>query len=589
MRKLPVSELNILSFSEVFTSEKAQTKFTEIFGVSPDFFYAGTLYLQIGEGIRHIVNNHLHFFIYGDIYENLDDVQLFNLPFNEKVYLGTELPNLNGSYVILIINKLSKSFQIITDRLNSKKIFLFGDSHFKVLSTNLLYFKNRDQKINISSIACYLVNGVVYNNSTLYEKTCVLERACLHTFSGNAILSQPYWKYEFTNEYANESRKELKKRFADLLLQGVNRRIKSLKPETCFLALSGGYDSRFLLGALRSMKSEFQLRTFSYGMDISLSHGDDILASTLARKFNFEHHFEKAYLHNFIKTISLNAEYGYGLSNFCDELDALLSLSDRFAQNSSSLLFVGDMYYLPSYNFKKIKDRRLLLYYSMVFPWYYIRHFLASLPLKNQDQLISAYEELFQNIVNRLPDTDDFQILKDFAYLDQRISHTLMYWRNSFYAPFIKVTQPLLDNDLLDFIRKLPDELRYNKILYKETLHEMFPDLFVVSIARNSWVYPSWSEEIGKNKTDIINGLIQTESKLDNIIPPDTILSLVNNDNNANLKYKIYKGIGAVARNCTLNNGLLNNLAGGIILRHYHILRAQLIIRLLVLREALKF
>jgi asparagine synthase (glutamine-hydrolysing) len=581
------SELNIVLCYNAHYTKEAREKFQTVFKTNHEYVFFENLFLSKGKGTQHLEKGNFQIFIHGEIYERPDIVESFQTFYNQKDKVNQALSQLNGSCIVLIIDNQSKEVYIITDRINSKRIYFYKNDSFIILTTNPRYFKSIDNEINLGGIASYLINGVVYNNNTLYRNIHALERASLHKIVNGEHTMETYWQYSFTNEYVNIPKDELKKRFAEVLIQSVSRRIKALKPDTCFISLSGGYDSRFLLGALRTLQSGYKLRTFSYGMVKKHDSGDDVIASRLAEKFGFEHHFEPAYANDLLRTISLNTRYGHGYSNFCDEVDAWLNLSKLFSEDPSSLLFVGDMFYLPYYDFGNVKDKRLPLFAAKVFPWYYIKPFLAVLPAEIQNQLITAYDEIYQNIILKLPDTNDFKIIKDFAYLDQRISHTLIYWREFFHGPFIKVAQPLLDNEVLDFFRKLPNELRYSKRLYKETLREMFPDLFDIPIAQHTWVLPSWMDKIENNKQAIFKRIIDNKSRLDDIIPSDTIMSFINN-NKVDIQYKTENFI-RILKKVSVQHDVLNNLLGGILLNHTHVKHSQLIIRLLILRETLEY
>lgn len=582
-----LSEINVILYEGPTDREDSIKDFISVFKAQPDFEISNRIFIKKGSETKYYKKGHYSLLIHGDIYNESKTGDSYYDTIIERLTNHSSLHEINGSFVVLLVDESSNDITIITDRINTKKIFLYKKDEKTVLTTNPCYLKKIGNEVNVGAIANYLINGVLLNNETLYDGLRVLERACSHNLANGRLESKPYWEYKFTNEFAYIPRNELRKTFADLLIQSVERRIKAIKPENCFLSLSGGYDSRFLLGALRLFSNDFHLKTFSYGMSDKLINGDDLIAVRLAEKFHLKHFLENAYSNDFLRTVNLNAAFGYGFPNFCSEIDVWLNLRERFSAKPSSLLFVGDMYYLPSHNFGTIRDKRLLLMYSSVFHWTYIKPLLAVLPETNQEQLVTAYDKIYKNILLRLPDTNDFQVSKDFAYLDQRISHTLMYWRELFIAPFIKVTQPLLDNDLLDFIRKLPNELRYDKILYKETLHEMFPDLFSIPIAQNIWANPSWIDEIENNRDAIVNELNTTNSRLDPLIPPETIKMLINNDNKVKRIFKMSKAAG-IARKLSRKNDLLNNLLGNIVINNTHVKRNQLIISILMLRKSLQ-
>lgn len=583
-----ISELNILISNNGIDQHMVKDKFSHIFLSKPDYTLSNHLMLSGQTASEFLKHDDFQIFVHGEIYEGTHILKLFQQYIDKVDIITSALCKLNGSFIILLVCNKTSEVYIITDRINSKRLFFYQDVDYIIMTTNPIYFKQIDCEINLKGVASYLINGVIYENNTLYKHIHALERARMYKIENQQLTSLKYWDYAFTNEYEDLPIAELKKEFSNLLMRSVEKRLQAVRPERVFLSLSGGYDSRFLLGALRKLDSKLILKTFSYGMDNKLESGDDIIAKKLAVKFGFDHHFIKAYGNDLLAIIKLNVEFGYGMANFCDEVDAWMRIHDDFKTNPSSLLFVGDMFSHSSPDYNKISDARIPLKTVAVFPWFYILPLLDCLSFENQIAIKDAYDELYSVMLSRLPETEDYQIIKDFAYIDQRVSHTLMYWRDFFHGPFIRVAQPLLDNQILDFHRKLPNRLRYNKLLYKEVVRDMFPELFDIPIAHNIWAYPSWAEEIQKNNNVIIKKLSGSRSRLDEIIPLNVIMSLINDNGKFRLKYKTEILIRLFTK-ISRTSDFAINLFGPLLLKHSHIKRSQLIIRLLILREALEY
>lgn len=579
-------ELNLIALPESCVNEELPTSYREIFRADAIHHINNGQYLAGGKEFQYLEHDEVIVMLHGEIYEggNVLDTLSFD-PVNIAA-IKNSLLKLSGSFVAVLINKYKDELYVITDRINSKRIYYWRDDRKTILTTQPAYFGSISKKVSAGGVASYLINGSVLNNYTLYENIKALDRASLHIIKNGKLNSNTYWQYKFTNEYAGIPKDELRKEFKRLLLQSVERRVKALNPDTCYLSLSGGYDSRFLLGALREMKAGFKLKTFSYGMVGGKHIGDDVVASSLAKHAGVEHHFEPAYTNDVMKTIRENSLYGHGMANFCDEVDAWQNLGRVFSREKSAVLFVGDMFYHSSYDLYHASDKRLPLQTVKIHPWYYIKPLLTLFPKVNQDILISAYNEMYESILKRLPETDDYQIIKDFAYFDQRISHTLCYWRTFFQAPFIKVTQPLLDNDILDYYRKLPNELRYGKIFYKETVKELFPDLFEIPIANTLWEQPDWLFELINEKESIIQNIQGKRSSLDEILPihcfANKFLGLKYNQrqNKANSIHKILNILSS-------QHDILYELLGGLVLKTSHLSYSKFILRFLNVRESL--
>jgi len=91
------------------------------------------------------------------------------------------------------------------------------------------------------------------------------------------------------------------------------------------------------------------------------------------------------------------------------------------------------------------------------------------------------------------------------------------------------VRNPLLDNDILDFMMTCPTPLRLDHRLYKETVTKMFPDLFKFKRATTSGFSTySWERAaLSVRHPEIEEFVSNQDSPLDEYIPPDVILDLL--------------------------------------------------------------
>ena len=67
-------------------------------------------------------------------------------------------------------------------------------------------------------------------------------------------------------------------------------------------------------------------------------------------------------------------------------------------------------------------------------------------------------------------DSPDLQDVMDSIFFEQKVGNVLMPWRERFTAEAGPVTNPLLDADILDFVRRLPSPLRRGKRLYRHAI-----------------------------------------------------------------------------------------------------------------------
>ena len=58
---------------------------------------------------------------------------------------------------------------------------------------------------------------------------------------------------------------------------------------------------------------------------------------------------------------------------------------------------------------------------------------------------------------SRYADVASLHDLKDVLYLDQRLNYMLLPWRECHMGPFVRVVNPHIDEDILDFMKLAPD------------------------------------------------------------------------------------------------------------------------------------
>ncbi len=96
----------------------------------------------------------------------------------------------------------------------------------------------------------------------------------------------------------------------------------------------------------------------------------------------------------------------------------------------------------------------------------------------------------------------DLYDLREYLYLDQRLPR-LLSWREAYAEPCGEVRNPLVDREVLELRQRFPKHLTLGKQLFKDTVTEMFPDLFAIDRAvAGSWHAGQWCRKsCGRNPT----------------------------------------------------------------------------------------
>jgi hypothetical protein len=142
-------------------------------------------------------------------------------------------------------------------------------------------------------------------------------------------------------------------------------------------------------------------------------------------------------------------------------------------------------------------------------------------------ELKEAVDADLQEIRKRCPPARDLHDTKDFLFLDQRLCHVMLPWRERICGHFFQVRFPFLSKDLLDFMKDVPSEWRRGKRLYRNTIRRMFPGIYRIPLATRAGYVPDWSAEFRMHRTSIAHLILGGPSRLDELIPPDIILSLL--------------------------------------------------------------
>ena len=394
------------------------------------------------------------FLLYGEIYNSVSDNQLEWLA-HEYDRKGLEFArDLNGSFVILLVDAHENRVAVITDRVNSRRAFYsrYAGSHWV---SNCLYshpLTNVD--LDPVGVAWYLVNKSVFNNRTLFEGVKILERASIHQMKPEGFNQRQYWFLEFDNSYAGLKKSHIEAEFSRILVKSVQSRIQD--KSSVYLALSGGYDSSAILGLLRYKLQIGGVKCFTFIHSRTPSmRGDAYIAGKMADAAGYEHKVLQGYGSDILRWIDLNGSIGNGTASLCGEIDALIKLFGGLDQGDRSVLFVGDQSF-GCINRNPQSHRDVLDELTMRS----VRVVPSLTEILGEDiyrKMRDGLEEDQKSIVAKYPRLKNLHDLKDVLYLDRELSNYLLPYKEYIYGDFITVVNPFLDNDILDFVANRPD------------------------------------------------------------------------------------------------------------------------------------
>jgi asparagine synthase (glutamine-hydrolysing) len=459
----------------------------------------------------------LDIFVKGHLYLNLADVA--------RMYSTggpIALKQIRGSFSLLLLDHFAGRLVLVTDPVNSYKVFVRRTGRDTWLATRLDALPLSGAQLDAGGVASYLANGYAINDRTIFSDVTSLRRACIHQFFADDFHSCEYWRWDFTNDAASDRPETLADQLVERVAAAVERCMSGMPPVS--LSLSGGEDSRGIIGLLGDTFQAKIVRCFSYYHGSIHSNSDAAVAKRLAARYDYHHELVPAYRGDFLAVLDANAEAGEAVANPCDEVDAWRFLRSTAAPD----LLVGD----ESFGWV---DTRLVrpsdvLASIGIGDFSRIGWLADLLPADSRTTMADALHAEVEAVYSRCPETDDLHERKDFLYLDQRIPHVLMPWRDRFAGTvggFVRVHRPFLDQEILDFVRRLPTPMRKNKALYRLAIRRRFPELSAIPTASRAGYLVDWRSEIERTHAQLAVRLREETSELDQLIPPHSLLRLL--------------------------------------------------------------
>jgi asparagine synthase (glutamine-hydrolysing) len=432
--------------------------------------------------------------LYGEIYNMAADKQLKWLV-QEYDDSGLEFAKLlNGSFSIILVDIRKDCVAVITDRVNSRRVYFrtYDASHW--VSNCLYSLPLTDVKLDLTGIAWYLVNKATFHNRTLFDGVRILERASIHEINSDKIRRREYWNYQFNSSYEGIEKSRLKAELSDLLVESVQRRTSD--DSHVFLSLSAGYDATTILGIMRYKLQMERVQCFSYFRGKTPSkNADAYLSHKIAKIAGYDHRLLQGYHGDIIDWIDKNGAMSNGTST-CGEIKALIELFRESNQSNKRRVFIGDECF--GWVDRALESPRDVLSVLYIYDWssaLLLSELIeGEMCLRMQDGMAEDQK----GIIAKYYDTENLHDLKDILYLDQRLSNYLLPNKEYYMGNFVSVTNPFLDNDILDFIMKIPVPLRLDKRLFKETVTEMFPQLFTINRAKVGEHEKDWGNELSR-------------------------------------------------------------------------------------------
>lgn len=401
---------------------------------------------------------------------------------------GTAFPiKLNGGFIAAIWDRIEQKLLIVNDRLGLYPLYYAyynGGLAFASGVRALLVDPSLPRSLDRLGIAEFLTFDHLLHDRTLLEGVHLLPQASLLTFESGRMKLDCYWEPKYPDQYTLRREEDYIDEFLALIKQAVARQVKDDTPTG--ILLSGGLDSRLLLGCLTNGSNGSRLHSFTWGIP---GCDDARFAREVAQASGTNHHFYELKPDWLLEKANLGVRETDGMGNVIN-LHALATLEEETGH--AQILykgFLGDamMGFALRHQFwanydedtayqahmQVHSDQGVITFYPHEYPGLFTDHFLSVLKNGVREEYMAGMKASGSSL---LPDQ---RVYFDFK---QRVPRMTIKGVEVTRTKAV-VRLPFADNDLVDFSLRIPPGLRYERRLMREAFVRAFPKLAQIPVA----------------------------------------------------------------------------------------------------------
>ena len=384
---------------------------------------------------------------------------------------------LNGFFSFVL--ETPASLISVVDKTRSYPVFytLSDGKLFISNSGRLLQQKIKLYEWNSEARLEFQMTGFVTSNETLiYDLNQLTAGKCLYyTFCTNNLNITRYYEF-YSSEKKEQTIEEWLEEFDEVNRVTFNEIIEALNGDPVWIPLSGGLDSRLVLGMLVALGYD-NIRTFSYGPP---GNWEAKVAEQISDYLNIKWIF-KPYTHKKLAKLYSSEkcnrylEYADGLSvvPFHGDFYILLELlsdgdipSNACIVNGQSGDFITGGH-IPESLMEKSEDYKKIVINSIIY-----KHYSLWADYKTKKNIGIIENRLLKNL-SKLDNLNDIQEAVDmieFWEWEERQAKFVVNGQRVYDFLNFKWHLPLWSGHYLDFWDKVPFALKYNQYLYRSYL-----------------------------------------------------------------------------------------------------------------------
>ncbi len=416
---------------------------------------------------------------------------------------------LKGGYVIIFYEKKTSNIKIIRDRFATQPIYYYQtDKGLIIVSETKALLKHPDFKkeLNENALVPFLIFQSPTLKETFFKGVYSFPPAVVIDYIDGEMKVEGYWDVVFEEE--DISLDEAVKKIDHLVGLSIEKKSKYFKDRSMIgQSLSGGVDSSYLAARFRPKKTftvgynDKEFSEIDNAKDLSKIIGADHIAEVIGSEKSFNKVNEIAYMCD-MPFANLSAIPMYFLS------DRIKDYTHAVLSGEGADEFFGGYYeytdpkYMNLYkklpkairrsiggkmlkNDKDFKGKNFLIKGLPTEDWYIgqakIFHENEAFSIvKDEYKKAPKVKELLEPYFDKVKDKTDIQKKQYLDFHVWMVNDIALKADRMNIGHSVQLVTPLLDEDLLDFARTLPDNLKIQgdkvKIAFREAALKHLPE-----------------------------------------------------------------------------------------------------------------
>jgi asparagine synthase (glutamine-hydrolysing) len=400
-----------------------------------------------------------------------------------------KLKRLNGSFLAAVYDHKKEKLFLFNDRFGSKKLFYSseGDTVYFSPKISPLMKLVQQKKIRKDALFDFFIFGYYLGDKTFDENIRQLPPASIIEITKNTLSVKNYWTYPNDGKYDARDIEILADELGRRWQEAVDRRVK--QNEKIIIEISGGLDSRAILSAALKSTLKENILLYTFGDEQSY---DCEIGKTIAKTLGIQHVFLPAIKENFAEQYKKSFYDSEGM------IDATPYFSIQMYQTLRKFGYkifngymggeiMGPLIFSKIENLELHSDNGVKKAKDLLFHHHKMNDIQTIKPLFNpaylkQIDLFSSFDKSVEDLKNISE-----EMLPNYcaAWLYMNESDKYTSFCNFRFEDVFDYSKPFLDNELIEFMLRIPPQFRKDKMLYKQMLLKNYVEIFKMPTKNN--------------------------------------------------------------------------------------------------------